>query len=69
MTKVAIYARYSSDKQRDASIEDQIRVCEERAVREGWKITQRYTDHGISGASLMRPDQYARVGIGTSIRN
>jgi DNA invertase Pin-like site-specific DNA recombinase len=59
MTKVAIYARYSSDKQREASIEDQIRLCEERAAREGWEITQRYTDHGISGASLMRPGAQA----------
>ena len=25
--KVAIYARYSSDNQRDASIADQVRVC------------------------------------------
>ena len=25
--KVAIYARYSSDNQRDASIADQMRVC------------------------------------------
>src|SRR5262245_10473778 len=55
MTRVAIYARYSSDKQREASIEDQIRLCEERAKREGWKIVNRYTDHAISGASLMRP--------------
>ena len=55
MSKAAIYARYSSDKQREASIEDQIRLCEERAARESWKITQRYTDHGISGTSLLRP--------------
>ena len=27
MSRVAIYARYSSDSQRDASIEDQIAVC------------------------------------------
>ncbi len=33
--KAAIYARYSSDNQRDASIEDQIRLCSERAEREG----------------------------------
>jgi hypothetical protein len=25
--RCAIYARYSSDQQRDASIEDQVRVC------------------------------------------
>ncbi len=55
MTKVAIYARYSSDKQREASIEDQVRLCEERAAREGWKITKTYSDRAISGASLMRP--------------
>jgi site-specific DNA recombinase len=35
MTKAAIYARYSSDLQTDASIEDQIRITEERAKREG----------------------------------
>ena len=55
MTAVAIYARYSSDQQRDASIEDQIRLCQERAAREGWHIRQCYTDHAISGASLIRP--------------
>jgi DNA invertase Pin-like site-specific DNA recombinase len=55
MTRIALYARYSSDKQREASIEDQIRLCEERAQREGWKIAGHYTDHAISGASLIRP--------------
>ena len=55
MKRVAIYARYSSDQQTDASIEDQIRICEERAAKEGWTVINRYTDHGISGASMMRP--------------
>ncbi len=36
--RCALYARYSSDQQRAASIEDQFRVCRERAGREGWKI-------------------------------
>ena len=54
-TKVAIYARYSSDLQSDASIEDQIRLCEKRAEAEGWQVVQSYTDHGLSGASMMRP--------------
>ncbi|MBC8051125.1 MAG: recombinase family protein [Chitinophagales bacterium] len=53
--KVAIYARYSSDSQREASIEDQIRLCRERAEREGWTIITAYTDHAVSGASLLRP--------------
>ncbi|OXT02983.1 resolvase [Notoacmeibacter marinus] len=55
MIRAAIYARYSSDQQREASIEDQIRVCRERAEREGWAVINCYTDHAISGASLMRP--------------
>ena len=55
MTKAALYARYSSDKQREASIEDQIRLCEERAAREGWTVHKSYTDQALSGASLMRP--------------
>ncbi len=55
MTTVAIYARYSSDNQRDASIEDQIRLCKARAAKEGWRVLECYTDHSISGASLMRP--------------
>ena len=53
--KVAIYARYSSENQRDASIADQFRVCCEYAQRKGWKIAQEYSDHAMSGATLMRP--------------
>ncbi len=36
--RVALYARYSSDNQRDASIEDQRRLCRERADAEEWTI-------------------------------
>ncbi len=53
--RAAIYARYSSDLQRDASIEDQIRLCQERAAREGWNVVEQHADRGISGASLLRP--------------
>lgn len=53
--KVALYARYSSDNQRDASIEDQLRICRAHAEREGWTIVDSYTDRAISGASLLRP--------------
>jgi site-specific DNA recombinase len=52
--KVAIYARYSSDNQRDASIVDQLRVCREFAARQGWSIVQEFPDHAISGATLLR---------------
>jgi hypothetical protein len=29
MTRVALYARYSTDNQREASIEDRFRICRE----------------------------------------
>ena len=53
MTKVALYARYSSDNQRDASIEDQLRLCRLHAERQGWTIIDSYSDRAISGASLL----------------
>jgi site-specific DNA recombinase len=52
--KVAIYARYSSDNQRDASIADQLRVCRDFAARQGWTVVQEFADHAISGATLLR---------------
>jgi site-specific DNA recombinase len=56
MTRVALYARYSSDSQREASIEDQFRICREHAKRENWRIVSAYKDAGISGASMiLRP--------------
>ena len=51
---VAIYARYSSDNQRDASIADQLRVCRAYAERQGWSICEEYTDQAVSGATLLR---------------
>jgi DNA invertase Pin-like site-specific DNA recombinase len=55
MVSAAIYARYSTDLQSVASIEDQIRMCAERVQRDGGQVAQNYTDHGLSGASMMRP--------------
>ena len=51
--RCALYARYSSDQQRAASIEDQFRVCREHAEREDWKIENMYRDAAISGASVI----------------
>ena len=54
-TRAAIYARYSTDKQREASIEDQFAVCARIAEREGAKIVKRFSDKGISGGTAQRP--------------
>jgi site-specific DNA recombinase len=55
MTRAACYARYSSEHQKESSITDQFRNCEQRATREGWTITARYEDKAISGTTSDRP--------------
>jgi DNA invertase Pin-like site-specific DNA recombinase len=62
--KVVLYARYSSDSQRDASIADQLRVCRAYAEKQGWRIVEEYSDHAISGASLLRPGIQALMADG-----
>lgn len=59
MTKfiVGLYARFSNDDlQNDASIEDQLRLANERIKQEGWTLYKSYSDAGISGSSIiLRP--------------
>ena len=51
MTQLAIYARYSCDKQNETSLEDQIRRCTELAQRHGLSVSKDliYTDAAASG--------------------
>lgn len=50
-----IYARFSCSKQREASIEDQLRVCREWCGREGYEVVHEYCDYALSGRSDDRP--------------
>ena len=50
--RAAIYARYSSDMQREASIDDQVRLCRERAGADGFPIAEVFSDSAISGGFL-----------------
>jgi site-specific DNA recombinase len=50
--RAAIYARYSSDLQSETSIDDQVRLCRERAERDGMTVAEVYTDYAISGSNL-----------------
>ncbi|KGM34183.1 recombinase family protein, partial [Inquilinus limosus] len=68
MTRVALYARYSSDNQRDASIEDQLRLCRAHAERQGWIIADSYSDRAVSGASLLRPGVQELIADGLKRR-
>lgn len=50
--RVAIYCRYSSDKQQHSlSIETQLRSCQAFAKKQGWAIYKVYTDEARSGTT------------------
>lgn len=55
MLRAAIYARFSSDKQRDASIEDQVAAGNRYAAMRGYEVVAVYADYAISGRSDDRP--------------
>jgi site-specific DNA recombinase len=50
---IAMYARFSSEKQSPLSIEDQVRKCREYAEPRGWLVLDShvYSDEAISGAT------------------
>lgn len=55
MKTAVIYARYSSSGQREASIDDQVRVCTEWCRDNGYLIVGTYCDYAISGRTDDRP--------------
>jgi site-specific DNA recombinase len=59
--QAAIYARYSSENQREASIDDQVRVCRARAEKEGLTVVEVYSDYALSGATFSRPGLQALI--------
>lgn len=55
--RAAVYARFSSDLQRETSIDDQVAVARRYAADQGWVIAEScvFTDSALSGASMDRP--------------
>lgn len=51
----AIYARFSSDNQREESIVAQLRACREYCKRKGYTIIKEYTDEAFTARSDDRP--------------
>ncbi len=51
MKTAVIYARYSSDRQTEQSIEGQIRVCNDYAERNGILIVNQYVDRATTGTN------------------
>ena len=50
------YARYSSDNQREESIEGQLRECREYAERNNMTIVGTYIDRALSAKTADRPE-------------
>ena len=53
--KGVIYARYSSDNQREESIEGQLRECKAFAEKNGIQIIDNYIDRALSAKTDNRP--------------
>ena len=51
-----IYARYSSDRQREESIEGQLRECTEYANKNNLTLLGTYVDRALSARTADRPD-------------
>lgn len=60
-SRVAVYARFSSDKQSDSSIEDQVHRAREWIVACGGAADriQIFSDYAVSGSSMDRPGMRA----------
>ncbi|SDF82485.1 recombinase family protein [Thalassobaculum litoreum] len=61
MTRVGVYARYSSEHQSERSIDDQVRLCRSYLERQGWTEAAVYADYAISGAHLLSRPQALRM--------
>ena len=56
MKNAVIYARYSSDKQNEMSIEGQIEECQRYAASNDLLIVQEYIDRAQSAKTDRRPE-------------
>lgn len=61
MKNAVIYARYSSERQTEQSIEGQLRVCKEFAEKNGQRIVGTYIDRAISGRNVENRDDFQRM--------
>lgn len=54
--KAVAYARFSSELQREESIDAQIRAIKQFAEQNGYALQKVYADRGISGTTDKRPE-------------
>jgi site-specific DNA recombinase len=58
--RCVIYARFSSELQRVESIDSQLRLCREHAIKHGYTIVAEFSDHAQTGTNDKR-DQFQRM--------
>lgn len=56
MKKAVIYARYSSNNQREASIEQQVIACQDYCHKNGMTVVNIYSDSAMTGRTDARPN-------------
>src|SRR5882762_5723681 len=61
MSRAAVYARFSTDRQRPESIDAQVRLCREYAKRHGLEVVAVYADPGISGTTTRKRPEYQQM--------
>ncbi|WP_413778096.1 recombinase family protein [Caproicibacterium sp. XB1] len=61
MKNAVIYSRFSSDMQREESIDAQIRACKYYAQNFGYNIVGMYVDKAKSGRSIRKRDQFQKM--------
>lgn len=54
--RAALYARFSTNMQREESITAQMRAMHNYCKTKGWKVVAEYADKGISGTTDRRPE-------------
>ena len=55
MKNCVIYARYSSERQTEQSIEGQLRICNDFAKQNGLQVLDTYIDRAMTGTNDNRP--------------
>ena len=66
MIRAVIYARYSSHAQKDASIEQQLRVCRQWAREHDIQIVAEYSRMKSRSKGMQPDSQYASMALPSS---
>ena len=61
MQRAVIYARFSSDMQREESIDAQVRACKAYAKNKGYIVVDTYADEAKSGRDVTKRDAYNQM--------